>query len=156
MAKSTMEITAKAKFIRMSPRKVRLVIDMIRGKKAGDALDILNFSTRWAKEPALRVLKSAIANAEHNFKLQKDNLYIKTIKADGGPMMKRWSPRAFGRAAPVRKRTSHITIVLDEIKDATLKRQTVSNKNTDEGKLKIKNEKLKVKARRSATVKKNI
>lgn len=139
-----MEITAKAKFIRMSPRKVRLVIDMIRGKKAGDALDILSFSTKWAREPALRVLKSAIANAEHNFKLQKDNLYIKTIKADGGPMMKRWLPRAFGRAAPVRKRTSHITIVLDEVKGETKdtgKKPIIEARQARNPKIKILNHK---------------
>src|SRR3989344_4326507 len=118
-----MEIKASARFVRMSPRKVRLVINMIRGKKAADALDILEFSTRWAKRPISKLLESAIANAEHNFKLQKENLYVKTIKADGGPMMKRWTPRAFGRATPIRKRTSHITIVLDELKKDEVKKE---------------------------------
>lgn len=102
--------------MRMSPRKVRLAADMIRGKKAAAALDILEFSKRWASRPLSKLLKSAMANATHNFNLQKDNLYIKTIKVDGGPMLKRWRARAFGRAAAIQKKSSHITIVLDEIK----------------------------------------
>ena len=126
-----MEIKASARFVRMSPRKVRLVINMIRGKKAADALDILEFSTRWAKRPISKLLESAIANAEHNFKLQKENLYVKTIKADGGPMMKRWTPRAFGRATPIRKRTSHITIVLDELKKDEVKKEIKNPKNNN-------------------------
>ncbi|MBU1180230.1 50S ribosomal protein L22, partial [Patescibacteria group bacterium] len=106
---------AKVKYLRMSPRKVRLVVDMIRGKKVAEALDILHFSSKWAKRPVIKLLDSAIANAKHNFNLQEENLYIKSIKADGGPMLKRWTPRAFGRAGAIRKRTSHIEIVLDEL-----------------------------------------
>ena len=120
-----MEIKAKARYLRMSPRKVRLVIDMIRGKKVSEASDILNFSNKWAKRPIIKLLNSAIANAEHNFDLQKDNLYIKVIKADGGPMLKRWMPRAFGRAGAIRKRTCHIEIILDELKKDITEESTV-------------------------------
>ena len=127
-----MEVKAKVKYLRMSPRKVRLVIDMIRGKKASQALDILTFSNKWAKRPIIKLLNSAVANAEHNFNLQKDNLYIKTIKADGGPMLKRWTPRAFGRASTIRKRTSHIEIVLDEIKKEQLKTKASKEKKVTE------------------------
>lgn len=124
----------------MSPRKIRLVIDMIRGKKVADALDILDFSARWAKKPVAKLLKSAVANAEHNFKLQKENLIVKAIKADGGPMMKRWTPRAFGRATPVRQRTSHISIILDEIK----KEMRSAEKKPAALKMPVKNSKSKI------------
>lgn len=144
-----MEIKAKAKFIRMSPRKVRLVIDMIRGKQVEEALDILNFSNKWAKRPVIKLLNSAIANATHNFNLQKNNLYIKTIKADGGPMLKRWSPRAFGRAGMIRKRTAHIEIVLDEIKKESklkeFKKEIKKNKVKEDKAKEVKNQKPKVK-----------
>jgi len=98
---------------------------MIRGKKVSEASDILNFSNKWAKRPIIKLLNSAIANAEHNFDLQKDNLYIKVIKADGGPMLKRWMPRAFGRAGAIRKRTCHIEIILDELKKDITEESTV-------------------------------
>jgi large subunit ribosomal protein L22 len=111
-----MEIKAKARYIKMSPRKVRLVVDMVRGKKVAAALNILEFCNRWAARPVLKLLNSAVANATHNFNLQKDNLYIKTIRVDQGPMLKRWRARAFGRAAEIQKKMSHIIIELDEIK----------------------------------------
>jgi len=91
---------------------VRLVIDAIRGLQVDEALVRLSFIPKAASEPVKKLLESAIANAEHNFKLKSTDLFIKTITADGGPMIKRWKPRAFGRAAPIRKRTSHIQIVL--------------------------------------------
>ena len=109
-----MEVTAKARFIRMSPRKVRLVADLIRGLDVDKAEVQLNFSVKAAARPVLKLLRSAIANAEHNHKLEHDNLFVKVITVDGGPMLKRWRARAFGRAAPIRKRTSHINIVLSE------------------------------------------
>lgn len=110
-----MEVKAVAKNIRMSAKKVRLVVDVIRGKQAGEALDQLMFVNKRAVTPVEKVLKSAIANAEHNFNLAKDKLYIKEIKVDEGFTIKRWMPRAFGRATPIRKRTSHITVVLGDI-----------------------------------------
>lgn len=96
----------------MSPRKVRLVIDAIRGLNVADAEIRLQFIPKLASEPVLKLLRSAVANAEHNFKQKKEDLFVKTVTADGGPTMKRWRPRAFGRAAPIRKRTTHIMLVL--------------------------------------------
>ncbi len=111
-----MHVKAFARKIRMSPRKIRLVVDMIRGKKATDAVIMLRFIPRAAAMPVLKVLQSAMANAEHNFKLAKDKLYVKTIQVDGGPTIKRSRPRARGSAAPILKRTSHISIILEEKK----------------------------------------
>ncbi len=109
-----MEVIAKARNIRISPRKVRLVIDLVRGMDVDKAAAQLSFMSKASARPVLKLMQSAMANAEHNFKLNKANLFIKSIVADGGPVMDRWRARAFGRAAPIRKRTSHITIVLAE------------------------------------------
>lgn len=114
-----MEVKAKAKYIRMSPQKVRLVLDVIRGLKAEAALDQLVVINKRAAGPVRKVLNSAIANAAHNHELDKNNLYIKTIKADEGPTLHRWMPRARGRATPIRKRTSHVEIVLAELVEST-------------------------------------
>lgn len=108
-----MEVKAKARYIRMSPRKVRLVIDVIRGLSVNDARAQLMVMKKAAAEPVRKLLESAIANAEHNFNLNADELYVKRIMADGGPTLGRWRARAFGRAAPIRKRTSHISIILE-------------------------------------------
>ena len=113
-----MEIKAKAKYIKVSPRKSRLVIDVIRGLKIKKALEQLKFINKRVAEPIAKLVNSAIANAENNFELEKDNLFIKEIKVDEGPTLKRWKPRARGRATPIRKRTSHISILLGEIKDS--------------------------------------
>lgn len=109
-----MEVIAKARFIRMSPRKIRLVVNAVRGKGVDQALTQLRFLNKAAALPVSKALASAVANAEHNFQLKRDNLFVKTITADGGPMLKRWRARAFGRAAPILKRTTHISIVLAE------------------------------------------
>lgn len=107
-----MEVTAKARYIRMSPRKVRLVAGLVRGLDVARAEAQLGLLNKAAALPVRKLLRSAIANAEHNNKLERQGLFIKSITVDGGPILKRWRPRAFGRAAPIRKRTSHITIVL--------------------------------------------
>ncbi|MEA3249185.1 MAG: 50S ribosomal protein L22 [Patescibacteria group bacterium] len=109
-----MEVKAKARFIRMSPKKVRLVADLVRGMDIDKAEAQLKFIKKAASRPVLKLIQSARANAEHNFKLTPEILFIKTITVDGGPVLHRWKPRAFGRATPIRKRTSHITVVLDE------------------------------------------
>jgi len=109
-----MEIKAIARFVRMSPRKVRLVINLIRGMRVAQAQTQLKFMNKAATVPVLKLLNSAIANAEHNFELDGSNLYIKSITADGGPVLKRWTPKAFGKATPIRKPTVHISIVLEE------------------------------------------
>ena len=111
-----MEVTAKLRYLRQSPRKVRLVTNFIRGLETKKALNHLTFLNKRATKPAIKLIQSAIANAEHNFSLNPENLYIKTITVDEGPTLKKWRARAFGRAAQIRKRTSHITVILDEIK----------------------------------------
>ncbi len=113
-----MDVKAKAKYIRISPRKVRLVVDVIRGMQVEKALDQLNFINKRATVPVRKLLNSAIANATNNFELEKSNLYIKEIKVDEGPTLKRWMPRAHGRATMIRKRTSHISVILGELVDS--------------------------------------
>lgn len=116
-----MEVIAKARYVRMAPRKVRLVAGLVRGLDLAKAEAQLRFVNKAAATPVLKLIRSAAANAEHNFKLEPANLYIKTIMVDGGPVMDRWRARAFGRAAPIRKRTSHITVILDERELGTAK-----------------------------------
>ncbi len=125
-----MEIKAKAKYIKMSPKKVRLVIDVIRGMDVKNALDQLRFLNKAATKPIEKLLNSAIANAVHNFSLEKNNLYIKEIRADEGPTLKRWRPRAFGRAGAIRKRSSHISIILDELVKSKTKHEGKKEKLT--------------------------
>jgi large subunit ribosomal protein L22 len=109
-----MEVNAKARYIRMSPKKVRLVIDVVRGMDIAPALAQLKFINKRAATPVEKLIKSAVANAMHNFELKEDNLFIKEIRADDGPTLKRWHPRAFGRAGSIRKRSVHITLILGE------------------------------------------
>ncbi len=113
-----MEVKAQTKFIRMSPRRTRLVADLVRDLDVEKALTQLQFMPKAAARPILKLLKSCIANAVNNFHLEKDNLYVKTITVDGGPVLKRWQPRAFGRATPIRKRSCHIIIILSEKKES--------------------------------------
>lgn len=108
---------AVAKYIRISPRKVKIVVDLIRGKSIKDATAILLSTPKAASEPILKVLNSAVANAENNLELAKDNLYVAEVFADQGPTLKRFNPVARGRAMRILKRTSHITIILDEVKE---------------------------------------
>ena len=116
-----MEVSAKLRFLRISPRKVRLVTDLVRGKTLAQAEAQLAFLAKHSARPVLKLIQSAAANAENNFKLKKETLYIKKIFVDMGPSLKRWRPRAFGRAAPIVKRSSHITVILDEHKVADKK-----------------------------------
>ena len=111
-----MEIIAELNYLRIAPRKVRLAAGLMRGKRVFEAERELQFLTKRAAGPLLKLLKSAVANATHNFNLQKDNLYISKITVDGGSPLKRIRPRAFGRAFQIKKRTSHITLILGEIK----------------------------------------
>lgn len=108
------EAKAVAKYIRISPRKVRLVVDLIRGKGIEEALAILKYAPQGASEPVHKVLKSAIANAEHNYDMIRDDLFVAECYVDEGPTLKRYLPRARGRADMIRKRTCHITIVVKE------------------------------------------
>lgn len=109
-----MEARAYAKYIRMSPRKVKVVLDLIRGKKVNEALAILKHTPRAAAPVVEKLLKSAIANAENNHNMNVSNLFVAETYANQGPTLKRFRPRAQGRAYRIRKRTSHITMVLRE------------------------------------------
>ena len=107
---------ATVKYVRISSRKVRIVINLIRGKKVDEARAILRFTPKSASPVVEKLLNSAIANAEHNMGLSRDTLYVAEIFANQGPSLKRFMPRAKGSASPILKRTSHITVILDEIK----------------------------------------
>jgi large subunit ribosomal protein L22 len=109
-----MEVSAKLKYVRLGPRKARLVADLIRGKRSEEALNILAFTKKAAARVMIKVLKSVIANATQKKTVDVDRLYVKKISVDQGATWKRFTPRALGRATTIRKRTSHITIVLDE------------------------------------------
>jgi large subunit ribosomal protein L22 len=104
---------AKARFVRISPTKARRVIDLVRGKSVTDALDILRWAPQDASEPVAKVIASAAANAQNNEGLDPSTLVVATIHADGGPTAKRIRPRAQGRAFRIRKRTSHITVIVE-------------------------------------------
>ncbi|CIY46818.1 50S ribosomal protein L22 [Streptococcus pneumoniae] len=105
---------AMARTVRVSPRKSRLVLDNIRGKSVADAIAILTFTPNKATEIILKVLNSAVANAENNFGLDKANLVVSEAFANEGPTMKRFRPRAKGSASPINKRTAHITVAVAE------------------------------------------
>ena len=113
---------ARASFVRSSAYKAREVLDLIRGKSCADAQNILAFSERDAAQPIAKVLDSAIANAEHNDGLDIDELYVSACYADEGPTLKRWRPRARGRATRIRKRTCHITVIVSRYDPETLER----------------------------------
>lgn len=104
---------ARAKHVRMSPRKVRRVVDLVRGQRALDALTVLKFDEHAASEPVYKVIASAIANAEHNLELDRETLVVATAYVDQGKTLNRIQPRAQGRAYRIRRRTSHITIELE-------------------------------------------
>ena len=109
-----MEASAKLRYARMSPQKTRLVVDMVRGKGVQEALNILKFSHQKPADIVAKLVRSAIANAEQKGVGDVDRLYVKTITVDQGPALKRFMPRAQGRATRIRKPTSHILVVLDE------------------------------------------
>jgi large subunit ribosomal protein L22 len=112
-----MNARAQAKHIRQSPYKVRRVLDLVRGLPVDEARVVLEFTDRKASGTIIKVLDSAVANAEHNFALDAEELYVAEAYADEGPTLKRWRPRARGRATKIRKRTSHITIVVAETEE---------------------------------------
>lgn len=121
-SEQTMEARAIARHVRMSPRKVRLVVDQIRGKSVNEAYQILQFSPKAAAEPISKTLRSAVANAQYKAQeqgevLDVDELVVAAAYVDEGPTLRRYRAAAMGRAAPIRKRTSHITVAVDT-KDA--------------------------------------
>jgi len=107
-----MQVSAKLRYARISPQKCRLVADLVRGRPVGSALGLLRYTPQKGAGLVLKVLESAIANAEHNHELIGDDLRIASVTADEGPTLKRFRPRAMGRATRIRKRTSHLTITL--------------------------------------------
>lgn len=109
-----MEVKASARNIRISPTKVRIVINLLRGKGVNEALTLLKFIPKRASEPIAKVIASAAANAEHNFNLNKESLVISQVFVDQGPTMKRFHPRQRGQAFPILKRSSHITVLVKE------------------------------------------
>ena len=109
-----MEAKACAKYVRISPLKARQVIDLIRGKSVEEALVLLKFTPHKASSIIEKVLKSAVANAEHNYDMATDSLYVQSAYVDQGPSIKRYKPRAMGRADGITKKTSHITIMVAE------------------------------------------
>lgn len=108
---------ATARFVRVSPMKARRVVDLIRGKSVSEALSILKYAPQAAATPVAKVVASAAANAENNFGLDPDTLVVAKVWADEGPTMRRIRPRAQGRAFQIRKRTSHITVVVESQKE---------------------------------------
>ena len=110
-----METRAVARFVRISPQKIRLVMDEVRGKKVDEALNTLSFAPQKGSRILKKLIDSAVANAEQNSGADVDALHIKRIYADEGPTLKRWRPRALGRATKIRKRSSHLTVILDEV-----------------------------------------
>jgi large subunit ribosomal protein L22 len=109
-----MDVKSTAKTVRVTPRKARLVLDLVRGKSVDEALAILEFTPNQAARAVYKVVKTAAADATNNFQLNYDQLYVKACYADEGIVMKRFQPRAKGNASPIMKRTSHITVVVSD------------------------------------------
>ena len=105
---------ATVKYIRISTRKCKAVVDLIRGKSVREAEAILKYTPKGATEPVAKLLKSAVANAENNLDMNRDDLYVAEVYANQGPTLMRYRPRSHGRASRIRKRTSHMTIILDQ------------------------------------------
>lgn len=112
-----MEARAVARFVRLSPRKARQVVDLVRGKPVGEALTLLRFTPKRAARIVEKVVRSAVANATNNHDLDEDRLYVAKVYVDEGPRLKRWRPRARGRAFPILKPTSHVTVIVAERKE---------------------------------------
>lgn len=109
-----MEVRASVQRVRISPRKVRLVVDMVRGKKVTDAIEMMKFVPNRASVDVERLLKSVAANAENNYDLDPDDLWIKAIYADDAPQLRRFKPRARGRVGKILRRSCHITVIAEE------------------------------------------
>lgn len=109
-----MEAKSVARYVRIAPRKVRLVLDLIRGKRVGEAIAILQHTPRGASPIVEKVLKSALANAEHNYEMNVEELVVSQAMCNEGPTLKRFRPRAMGRASRINKRTSHVTLIVTE------------------------------------------
>lgn len=125
-------VTAQLRYYRMGPRKMRLLANLIRGAHVQRAVSMLSVLNKKGAKPLLKLVNSALANASHNHSLKADNLIVQAITVDGGPVLKRWMPKAHGRATPVRERTSHIKLVLAPIAKREKKKsatQSLENRN---------------------------
>ncbi len=127
------KVTAQLNNLRIAPRKVRLVADRVRGQQVDKAIGMLKYDLRKTAEPMEKLLKSAVANAQNNHKLKSDDLYIIDITVGEGPTLKRWMPRAYGRATKILKRTSRVSIVLSE-KEVENKKEEVKPVKSKAGK----------------------
>jgi large subunit ribosomal protein L22 len=112
------EAKAVVKYVRIAPSKVRIVVDLVRGKALDEALAILRFTSKRASRVVEKVIRSAAANAENNYNMKRRDLMVSEVYVDQGPTMKRWHPRQRGRAFPILKKTSHVTVVLRDGKEA--------------------------------------
>lgn len=110
-----MEVKAHAKFLRLSPRKARLIVNLVKGKKALDAISLLSLTPQKSSREVIKILNSALANARSNLGLSKNNLFIKEIKADTGPTFKRYKPRARGSADVIKRKMTHLTVILEQV-----------------------------------------
>ncbi|REF37327.1 50S ribosomal protein L22 [Thermasporomyces composti] len=120
---TAVQARAVARYVRITPRKARRVVDLIRGLPAEEAVNLLRFTPQAASEPVRKVIESAMANAEHNLQLSRSGLRIARAYVDEGPTMRRWRARAQGRPGPLKKRTCHITVVVESTEDASATRQ---------------------------------
>jgi large subunit ribosomal protein L22 len=142
-----MQVKAILRNLRIAPRKTRDVIDLIRGKGAPEAQTALSFTTRKSAPIILKLLNSAIASAENDFKLKKENLFVAKVFADEGTRLKRWHPMSRGRAYPIEKRTSHITIVLDTLENKIESKRDIRIAKKKEFRIKRQNKKLNKKVK---------
>jgi len=137
-----MRVQANAKFIRIAPRKTRLVVDAVRGLDVSEAINRLSVINKRASTPITKVIKSALANAEHNFNCKKENLFVSEIRVDDGPAFSRWMPKAFGRATPLLKKTSHLRVVLEEKIPSEQKQETQKKIKTAQENKRISDKKV--------------
>ena len=149
-----MNVKATAKYIHMSPRKVRLVVDLVRGLGIEEARRQLMFSPKAAAKPVLKVLNSAVANAENNFSMDTTNFVVSEAFVNEGPTFHRFRPRAHGRAAAIRKRMSHITVEVGEVSEAGTTSKTSSVKEVEQVKEKLEKKPAKKTAKKKAVKKK--
>jgi large subunit ribosomal protein L22 len=143
-----MEIKVKLSNLRTAPRKVRQVIDLVRGKRVPEARSILLFTVNKSARPVLKLLNSAVASAKHEFQLDESNLFISKIAVDEGPKLKRWHPMSRGRAYPIIKRSSHIALILKELNQTNSTVKEVKSKKNPEEKIEkpaVRNAKKSVK-----------
>ena len=142
-----MDIKVKLNNLRTAPRKVRLVVDLVRNKNVSDARALLMYATKKPSDLVLKLLNSAAASAVNNFKLKESNLYISKITVDEGPKLKRWHPMSRGRAYQIMKRTSHITLVLSDTNGKSNRSAGFKQNKQKRAKMQNYNKKLKIKKR---------